>query len=500
MGRRPKQSPPPNDPVLALPEPADANCEDASVDLWAAKVLEDLRLPDARLRMRALECLALLARKPTDSIPQACGSWAATKGLYRLLSNGSVRVEALRQAACLSSVSRVAGRAVVLAPQDSTSFSMSTAEATKGLGLVGKGDSLGYHLHSMLFLDTEGVAMGLAAQYTWVRETHLSLTPAQRKRMPIEDKESRKWFEMVAQVRAVMQGLLEEGQRPYLIHIFDREGDIHEIFADLRCHGEGFVIRSTHDRAARDLNGVAGRARKFVGQRPVLGCHEILVPRKGKKPARNALLELRSCPLRLAPRRRYAVETKYPKTPVDLTLVEAREVNCPDGEKALHWLLWTSEPASTLAECVAVLKIYCTRWKIEDYHLTLKSGCHMEDLRLKTMAALEKALVLYALVAVRIVRLRDLARAIPEAPCTEVLNDLEWRVLEAHATHQVPTARPPTIRQAVLWIGKLGGHLGRTGDGMPGVRVLWKGLRDLELLVDQAQLFLKHPNLLTPSP
>ncbi|MCC6134856.1 MAG: hypothetical protein IT491_05700 [Gammaproteobacteria bacterium] len=40
-----------------------------------------------------------------------------------------------------------------------------------------------------------------------------------------------------------------------------------------------------------------------------------------------------------------------------------------------------------------------------------------------------------------------------------------------------------TIRQATLWIGRLGGHLNRKGDGMPGVRTLWRGLQALSLLV-----------------
>ncbi|MFO0947868.1 MAG: IS4 family transposase [Planctomycetota bacterium] len=43
---------------------------------------------------------------------------------------------------------------------------------------------------------------------------------------------------------------------------------------------------------------------------------------------------------------------------------------------------------------------------------------------------------------------------------------------------------PPTMQQAVLWIGRLGGHLNRKGDGMPGVRTLWRaGMRDLAILV-----------------
>jgi hypothetical protein len=41
----------------------------------------------------------------------------------------------------------------------------------------------------------------------------------------------------------------------------------------------------------------------------------------------------------------------------------------------------------------------------------------------------------------------------------------------------------PTVKQAILWIGRLGGHLNRKRDGMPGVRTLWRGWRDLTLLV-----------------
>jgi hypothetical protein len=40
---------------------------------------------------------------------------------------------------------------------------------------------------------------------------------------------------------------------------------------------------------------------------------------------------------------------------------------------------------------------------------------------------------------------------------------------------------------AVCWIAKLGGFLGRKGDGEPGAKVLWRGFRrllDLTLMWD----------------
>ena len=114
-----------------------------------------------------------------------------------------------------------------------------------------------------------------------------------------------------------------------------------------------------------------------------------------------------------------------------------------------------------------------------------KQGCRVEPWQLETRQRLEKALVLYAGVAVRLLHLRDLARREPTAACTEVLSEAEWRVLYAHATGAAATAATPvpTIEQATMWIGRLGGHLGRKRDGMPGVRTLWRGWRDLAMLV-----------------
>jgi len=114
-----------------------------------------------------------------------------------------------------------------------------------------------------------------------------------------------------------------------------------------------------------------------------------------------------------------------------------------------------------------------------------KQGCRVEQLQLETRQRLEKALVLYAGVAVRILHLRDRARREPTAPCTEVLSEVEWQALYAHATGAAATASTPvpTIEQATIWIGRLGGHLGRKRDGLPGVRTLWRGWRDLAILV-----------------
>ena len=47
----------------------------------------------------------------------------------------------------------------------------------------------------------------------------------------------------------------------------------------------------------------------------------------------------------------------------------------------------------------------------------------------------------------------------------------------------LPVVSTPTNRDFVRMVGKLGGFLGRKGDGEPGVKVLWLGWQDLEAAV-----------------
>ncbi len=39
---------------------------------------------------------------------------------------------------------------------------------------------------------------------------------------------------------------------------------------------------------------------------------------------------------------------------------------------------------------------------------------------------------------------------------------------------------PPTVHEAVRWIGQLGGFLGRKNDGEPGITVIWRGWQRLQ--------------------
>jgi hypothetical protein len=161
-----------------------------------------------------------------------------------------------------------------------------------------------------------------------------------------------------------------------------------------------------------------------------------------------------------------------------------------------HWCIFarlltlTSLPVTTLAQAQEKLAWYQARWTIELWHKVLKSGCAFEQRQLASAANLTRGLALYSVIAWRILYGTVLARVAPAVPCSVLLDLAEWQALYC-AIHKtpVPPAQPPTLAQAVRWIAELGGFLGRTGDGQPGVLALWRGLTRLVDLTLMFQVF-----------
>ncbi len=85
------------------------------------------------------------------------------------------------------------------------------------------------------------------------------------------------------------------------------------------------------------------------------------------------------------------------------------------------------------------------------------------------------------IVAWRLLYITYLARSETNVSCEIMLLPPEWQALYAKNHHKsYPHSYPPTLGEAVGWIAKLGGFLGRKHDGFPGVKTLWRGLRRLD--------------------
>ena len=87
------------------------------------------------------------------------------------------------------------------------------------------------------------------------------------------------------------------------------------------------------------------------------------------------------------------------------------------------------------------LRCYCLRWRIEDWHRVLKSGCRIEALQHKTAERLKRAIAINLVIAWRIMLMTLLGRQCPDLPAEVLFSDLEVEVLQAYAKKTAPA--PP---------------------------------------------------------
>lgn len=127
--------------------------------------------------------------------------------------------------------------------------------------------------------------------------------------------------------------------------------------------------------------------------------------------------------------------------------------------------------------------------------MVLKSGCQIEARQLADADHLRGGLALYSVLAWRVLATTLLARTVPDAPCTLVLQDDEWQALSCatHDTTRLPD-QPPTLALAVTWLARLGGFHGRPRAAPPGVTVLWRGFHHLADLTRMYRLFRPPPH------
>ncbi len=136
----------------------------------------------------------------------------------------------------------------------------------------------------------------------------------------------------------------------------------------------------------------------------------------------------------------------------------------------------------TLEQAVELIDWYRVRWEIELFFLILKEGCRVEALQLEAVERIETALALYLVVAWRINRLMRLGRVLPQLPADLLFERDEWRAAYLLNRKKPPKETPP-LRDVIRLIAQSGGFLARKGDGEPGVKTLWLGLRDLAVFV-----------------
>jgi len=449
---------------------------------WAEEEFGGARLGNKRLGERLLTLARDFYARPQANLPQACQTRARTKAAYYFFEHPDTSMDALLEPHYEATRQRVAAEALVFAVQDTTFLNYSAHPETDDLGPIGshKESTVGLVLHSTLAFNAQGTPLGLLDVQCWARDRAQFGKRSQRKKLPMEEKESRKWLKSFRQVAEVQQ----RTRCTRLVSVGDREADIYELFhrALVEENGPWLLVRAERDRLRED-----GQEHLWPGmaQHALAGIQEVRVPRRGAQAARVARLEVRFAQVTLRP-----PHGKEKLGELTLWAVLAEEVEAPPGIKEpLRWMLLTTCPVENFQAACEKVHWYTLRWGIEVYHRTLKSGCRIEQRQLGKAKRLEACLAIDLVVAWRIFHLAKLGREIPDVPCTEYFEEAEWKALLAYVTHNpTPPEQPPSLREAMRMVATLGGFLGRKSDGEPGTQTLWLGLQYLEPLTEMWKL------------
>ena len=465
---------------------------------WAVSEFHGTPGLEKRLQNRLVHTASNLAERPTgSSLPQRF-AWDELKAAYRLVDRAAAQPENLQAVHRERTRERMAAAATVLVIHDPTVLTYTDhAAVADQLGPITDSDARGFIQHNSLAVDPEGhELLGLIHQQTFCRELKpAGETRAQRYRRA--GRESETWLTAVNAVGRMPDGAC-------WVHVGDRAADFFGLMATTRATNSHFLIRLVQDRAvslpleSRGETPCDAEQRHLIEQARSVSAtatKTLEIASRGGRPARVATLALGAVRLTVRPPQN---ESRWrTEVPLAITVVRVWEPNPPSGAEPLEWILGTDFSDASAESLLQYCGWYEWRWPtMEEYHKVQKTGLGIERMRFETKGRLLAAIALLSVVAVRVLGLRWYRDAQPEAPAKTVASAVELQVLKALE----PSRRVKTVREFVDAVARLGGYLGRTGDGPPGWASIWRGyqrLADLVLGVELADTIRprKRPKL-----
>ncbi len=452
---------------------------------WIRSEFSQVNFGDKRLKKRFFKVAEDLFAAPLSPINQASENWADTKAAYRFFDNEKIDCNAMLLPHRLATVRRAGDSSVILAVQDTVFVSYGTHPKTEGLGPIGKSNAAtdqGVIMHNSLAFTTTGVPLGILSQNIWARAEVPDESRVEKieriSQTALEEKESFKW---ILALQETVEAFASTNCK--VVTLADREGDFFQFLAEADRLKANYVIRAKNDRKLEE-GSEFGTSLEALVAAPCLGILEVKIPGNGSRIERVAQLELKSVKVSLPPPYHAKKHGDY-VNPISTTLISASEVNPPEGQTALSWVLMTNLDAKTFITASEKIEWYTKRWGIETWHKVIKSGCKVEDCRLGTIERLKRYLAMMSILAVRIMHLTYISRLDPSAPADTVFAPGEIVAIFIRTERKMPPPRRVvTIKEIVNMVCLLGGHLGRKSDGDGGPTVMWRGLVSLYETVD----------------
>lgn len=530
---------------------------------WIEQELGEVSLGDARLDRRLLEIATRMADQPTATNPQRL-DWNELRGFYRVVHAPRAQLHILQEPHRLLTRERMSACPQrVLIVHDTTELDFTAHPAIHAdLGPIGNGAGVGLLQHNSVAFDPEGKqVLGLVFQQV-VKRRPRPANETCSQRACRANKESQLWLDGIRGV-----GLAPPDKR--WIHVCDRGGDFLEAMQLAVDQRQEFLIRIHQNRRVKVFEVDEETEQEQVQLQTLHEAIREIVPAttkvvevasRGGRPAREATVQVGSCPVVLQPPQPDGLRRGLRPLPVTLirvweegvdvareaaavakAAVKTAEATVKTAEAAvqaaeavvktakrkaareqatatvvslqaevvaakavvvaanvekkaavaqvetyLDWWLATNSPIDSVADTVQAVSDYEWRWPVaEEYHKVEKSGLRIESQRFESYGPLVAALAILAVVAIRVLQLRYARDSQPEADAQTIATPEEIELV-GRATKRA--GKVLTVKQFVDAVARLGGHLGRKGDGPPGWGTLWRGYQRLKDMLLGAEL------------
>ncbi|WHI45936.1 IS4 family transposase [Microbulbifer sp. VAAF005] len=320
--------------------------------------------------------------------------------------------------------------------------------------------------------------LGVVEGSMWQRDKESSSNSRYTK--SIKDKESRRWLDHY-EAACQIQELCPEST---IVSIADREGDIHEWFQRAEDQSEqrraSYIVRAKANRTLELDGEETVLLWDHMNEQKSVGLYTVDIPKRNGEPGRKAKVSVSTTEIRLLGKGKS-------KRPLSLYAVLAKELNPPEGEKGIEWMLLTDLPVEDFKQARVIIEWYRSRWEIETYFRVVKGGCQIESNRFRTEQRMLNCIAIYMIIGWRLHSITTQARSLPDEPCTSAYSEKEWRMVWMMRDKSCPPNIPPSMRDITRMLAGLGGFLGRKGDGEPGVKTVWQGYTKLLHYIEAAE-------------
>lgn len=444
-------------------------------------------LGDKRRTRRLVAIADSLVKNPSGSLPSKLNGQGELDGLYHLMKQKSVTHASVLAAHFEGTRETLAcSEEYVVIAHDTTELDFTSHESLTDLGQIGKGNCRGYLCHnSLAVLPQTRQVIGLANQILWKRR-RVQEGETRSQRREHENRESQIWKQATDSLPRNLK----------LIDVCDRGADVFEFLEFETKSGRTFVVRSKHNRSLRVENesGKTIYLYDYVRNLPSLGTKIVEAPisienegksQKARKTMRLAKLQIAVAKVSIPrPKRRSG---QHGNLPLEITVVRVWEPNPPVDEVGLEWILLTNFEAVDLATGSLVVSWYECRWVVEEYHKAKKTGLNIEDPQFQSESRLEPMIALLSVVAISLLNLRALAGS-ADSKNQAARTVMHPDYIESLSLWRYKQVRPEmSIHDFCMALGRLGGHLNRKRDGIPGWITLWRGWMKLNDRVEGAR-------------